>query len=118
MLLKFLKWLAKRNVEGIVKSQYGLYEVAKRRQPNLEESEICMALFRRRFERRMLSSTRKEKERIKNIIKDRGCPDNIFELCLSIAQVEFNPQGLDEYFYVHDIILQKLNDLGYKLKIE
>jgi len=118
MLLKILKWLAKRNIEGVVVAQYGLYRTIHSQSPNLPEAEICKELFKRRFRRAVFGATKKETVRIERLLDEEGYPNNIFDLCLSIATIEFNPNPTEEYFYIHDIILEKLKSLGYQLEIE
>ncbi|MCF7954219.1 MAG: hypothetical protein K9M75_00305 [Phycisphaerae bacterium] len=110
-------WIAKRSIEGIVKSQYGLYDAITAKNLNMNESEICEELFLGRFNR-LFKCTKKEKAKINKLLEEEGYPTDLFELCLSIATVEFNPEGLDQYFYIHDIILEKLNSMGYEVKIK
>jgi len=118
MLLKILKWLGKRNIEGIVVSQYGLYQTIQNQSPNLTEAEVCKELFKRRFRRAVFKATKKENMRIDKLLNEEGYPNNVFDLCLAIATVELNAKSMEEYFYVHDIILGKLGSLGYQVEIE
>jgi len=110
-----MKWLAKHNIQGIVKSQVSKYEHMKKTfQGN--DTVIIQGLFESRFDRRFFGARRAEKERIEEYLQREGSPKSLFDLCLAIGEIEFSPVDLQQYFFIHDIMFAELERLGYKVE--
>ncbi|MFC1781119.1 hypothetical protein ACFLZ8_02510 [Planctomycetota bacterium] len=115
-LMGFMNWLAKRNIKGIVKSQASKFKKTKKINPNISDAIIINKIFESRFDRKLLRATKGEKERITEYIKKNDIPKSLFDLCLAIGEIEFAPRDMEQYFYIHDIMLNELERLGYKVE--
>ena len=113
--LKFriICWLARRNIQGVVRSQFSLYKDMRERLPNESEENIAIYLLGQRFQS-VIKPTRRERERLA-MITDNELPANLLETCLEILEVETSI-GPDEpeYEMVVEIISKELENLGYQ----
>lgn len=113
-----MKWLAKRNVKGIVKSQAAKYEKTRQKNPSCSDITVIHTIFESRFDRRILRATKGEKKRITEYIKTNGMPDSLLDLCLAIGEIEFAPRDMEQYFFIHDTMLDELKRLGYEVQTQ
>jgi len=111
-----MKWLAIRNIKGIVKSQTTKYEKKRQKNPSCSDATIIQKIFESRFDRKILRATKGEKKRTAEYVKKNGVPESLFELCLAIGEIEFVPRDMEQYFFIHDIMLDELQRLGYQVE--
>jgi hypothetical protein len=88
----------------------------KKENPEVNEKQLAIALFNRRFKSTVLESSRQERARIKSYFGTYPEPETLIDMCVATAMVEFKVPANDKetFKYISQIISVELFKLGYR----
>lgn len=103
-------------LRGIPRGTYGVYMLWKKENPEVNEKQLAIALFNRRFKSTVLESSRQERARIKSYFGTYPEPETLIDMCVATAMVEFKVPANDKetFKYISQIISVELFKLGYR----
>jgi len=106
------------SLKSIPRGEYPIYKMWKKENPDVTEKELSIALFNRRFSTTVVGSSHQEKARIKSYFEKNPEPENLIDMCIASAMVEFRipTENKKTYNYVKKIISTELFKLGYRYK--
>lgn len=117
LILKFhpiANWLLK----GIPRGVYPIYQRWKKGNPEATERDLAVALFSRRFSVKPWLTPKQEQARIKSYFDTQPEPENLVDMCIASAMVEFQVplENRKAYTFIKETISTELFKLGYRLE--
>ncbi len=116
-VLKFdplMNWLLK----GIPRGVYPIYQMWKKENQEATEKELAIALFNRRFSLKPWLTPKQEQARIKSYFDEKPEPENLVDMCVASAVIEFKVplENRKTYKFIKETISTELFKLGYRWK--
>ena len=92
--------------------------VWRKENADVTEEELANALFNRRFSTRLFESEYQEKTRIKSYFDVHKKLNNLVDMCVASAMVEFKFSPTDKkiHKYIFNVISAELFKLGYRIQ--
>lgn len=109
------------SLKSIPRSEYHIYRIWKKENPDVTEKELSIALFNRRFSTTLIEieSSLQKKARIKSYFEKKPELENLIDICVAEAMIEFRipAENKKTYNYFKKIISIELFKLGYRYKL-
>lgn len=105
-------WLLKSIPRGV----YPIYQMWKKENSEATEKELALGLFNRRFSLKPLVTPKQEQARIKSYFDKNPEPENIVDMCVASAIIEFQVplENRKTYKFIKETISAELFKLGYR----